>query len=157
MTQEIEQLKSMPSKLEEVNKFSQKLVEDLENGLINPLELKVILKGISSIEENIKIQLDEMAVREAEKYSEKKFSAYGCEIEIRELGVKWDYTTTNDPVLQSLEQEQKAITDKVKERQLFLKSIKEPMNIASESTGGEEVTIYPAVKKSTTGLVLRLK
>ena len=88
-------------------------------------------------------------LNEVSKYGNSHVTASGTKLEVAEVGTKYDYTKSNDPELKELE-EQKAIIDfKIKERQTFLKSLKQPMEVLFSD---ELVTLYPPAKTSTTSI-----
>ena len=149
-------IKTLPNRKVEVESFVSKLVWELNSGDVDPLEMKTMFKAITEVIDKVKPTLDEKALAQAEKYGTKSFKEYGCEITIKELGTKWDYSGTNDSVLGGLHADLLILQNKIKERETFLKAIKEPMSVASEATDGEQITIYPPVKKSTTGLAIQL-
>jgi hypothetical protein len=79
---------------------------------------------------------------------------YGFKVEIKEAGVRFDYSKCNDSELELLLIEQEEINFKVKERQEFLKSIKGHLDVIQD---GEAKTIFPPAKISTTSPVFTLK
>lgn len=74
---------------------------------------------------------------------------YGFKVEVKEAGAKYDYSNCNDKVYFDLIEEEKELSERIKARETFLKSIKESESILNEDTG-EVTKIYPPVKKSTT-------
>jgi len=80
-------------------------------------------------------------------------SVNGAKLEAREVGTVYDYT--GDPVWVQLNGEIKGLQSKLKEREAFLKTLKEPLTTVDHDTG-EAITITPPVKRSTTALVITL-
>lgn len=140
--------------------IADKIIADCDNGTIDSLDAYLLAK---SMENTIKMVLEgikDMSLTEAFKYSsvsQKTFTHRGCDITIKETGVKYDYENCGDVVWQQLNAEMTALKERIKEREAFLKTIKSPVTIASEQTEGELVTINPPVKSSTTGLSVTIK
>lgn len=78
---------------------------------------------------------------------------YGVKFELFEASTKFDYEACGDPVWNRLNKELEEIKVKMKERESFLKTIKDPIkiNLADPYTFEyfENVNIYPPVKTST--------
>lgn len=119
------------------------------------LPLLIRLRELTKNLEQWTAQIDAIALQEALKYSEKSFKLQGAKVEIREVGTKWFYDKTGDSVLPRILEAKNKIAEREKERQAFLKTLKEPMQVLDEETG-ELVTVYPARKESKTGLVITL-
>lgn len=80
----------------------------------------------------------------------------GTRIDLAETGTKYDYSNCNDSILQDLEKQEEFISEKVKERQTFLKTIPyQGMDIIDEY--GEVKKIYPPAKSSTSSFKATIK
>jgi hypothetical protein len=143
-------LSILPSNKEQIELFSSKLISELENGEVNPLELLRHQKCIEKVFDKIKETLTKMAREEAEKYGSKQFDFKGVKIELAEVGVKYDYSNCNDFVLGQLTESVETFTEMKKQREVMLKSLKEPMNLISED--GVPYTVYPPTKTSTSSI-----
>ncbi len=86
-------------------------------------------------------------LNEVSKYGKSHTTASGTKLEVAEVGTKYDYSQTGDIVLVDLELQKAIIDNKIKERQAFLKTIKQPMEVLFSD---ELITLYPAGKTSTT-------
>ncbi len=131
--------------------FSKQLIDSVQNGEVNALELKAFFKTMEAIIETVDKATKENQLREAAKYPEKTFGAFGCKIEKSEVGVSYDYSICGDPVytqrLQILEEAKKQLN----ERADFLKALKEPLTLVDDESG-EVATVRPPLKKGTDGL-----
>lgn len=134
------------------------LVKRLENGEVDPIKLHLQVKSM----EDIVKQLNDNAIYKsmlldaAEKHG-KKFTFQNAEFNVREVGVKYDYSQCNDPVLAELEQQAATIGEALKARQKFLQTAPQSgLTIVIESTG-EAATVYPPSKSSTTSVAVTLK
>lgn len=131
----------LPSAKSEVSIFASQIIGEVESGNINPIELKIRLKWIERLIDAIDKPIKDAVLREASKFG-KRFEHNGFRIEETETGTSYDYS--NDVIWNTLK-------EKIKEREAFLKTLKEPLSIVDEETG--EITIcVPPIKKSTTSL-----
>ena len=156
---------------EERSLLVREIFDEVLNGRINPLELHLRLK---SAEEVIK-QLTGMEPYKAILLDEclkfgKSFNYRTAKIDIREVGVKYDYSGCGSSVLAELYRKQEAINDEIKEWEAYLKAIpasgvvnfvqkryeNPDGSVVIESTGEVEMH-YPPVKTSTTSVAVTLK
>ena len=141
---------------EQIAIFVEKKVNDCLMGDVNPLALKTQIKLIEVAIKQIDEQTKDMQLSEAAKYSAKSFEAYNSKIEIAELGTKYDFNFCQDSVWDDLNNTMNLLKGEIKERESFLKCIKQKMTVVNEITG-EVTEIHPALKSSTTGLKITLK
>jgi hypothetical protein len=151
----IEAFKDLPADAQQVAEFSRQIIQELMEGDIEPLKFKVFLKGLEVFMDNIKPTLDELAREEAEKYGQKQFDLMGSRIELREVGTKYDYSSCGFPTWERAEVDFKAASDKKKEAEKFLQSLKSSLSVNDEVTG-EVVTVHPPVKSSKSAVVITL-
>jgi hypothetical protein len=128
--------------------------QEILSGDANPLDVELQLKAM---EETIKqLRSDEdiraFVLNEAEKHG-KSFEWRGAKMSVREVGVKYDYSTSGDSEWALLDAEIKELTDKRKAREKFLQNIPE-MGTVSPETGEQ---IYRPAKSSTTSIAVTLK
>ena len=148
--------KSLVSK-KGVENLAENILQALDNGTVNPLELKAAFKAIEKVAEVIKSKLDEQAVTEASKYDGKTFSFGGNQIELSDsLGVKYDYSNCGHLEYNVLSEEVKKRTERMKQIEKELQSMKASRTEVNTETG-EVYTVYPPIKKSTTGVKITLK
>lgn len=136
--------------------FAQGVVNNAKDGLINPLKLHLQVKCLEDLIKQITSNPDykELTLDEAYKYG-KTFEQYNAKFEIKEAGVKYDYSNCGDPIIADLLQQQTELEAKVKERQALLKAI--PISGQEILIGDELVKIYPPVKTSSTTISVNLK
>jgi hypothetical protein len=142
-------LSILPKTAKEIKSFGLKLVDEINNGTINPLELARYKKSLEVLFEAIKEPLRDASLEEAAKYGSKEFDFLGAIYKTAEYGTKYDYEATGDPVWKDL-------NEKKKDRENFLKSLKEKHTYVDEETG-DVITIYPPVKTSTTSVSVTIK
>jgi hypothetical protein len=146
----------MPSTQTQVDVFSDMIIQSVKEGEINPIELLVQLKALEKATERIVKEIKENVLTEASKYPGNSFDFKGNKIERAELGTKYDYSKCNDPIWENLDSKASAASNDKKDRETFLKAIKDKETIVDPNTG-EVVTIYPPLKTSTTGLKVSIK
>jgi hypothetical protein len=105
--------------------------------------------------DKIKPTLIENALNEISNF-EKNPIIKGSEFSIVEAGVKYDYSDCNDIEYNTLTTQIEALKSTLKERETFLKAIKQPMQMIDENSG-EVYTINPPKKSSTTTLKVTFK
>lgn len=142
-------LSVLPSSKEQVQLFASKLIDELENGQVNPLDLVKMQKCIEKTFEIIKPKLSELSRSEAEKYG-KSFDYKGVKIELAEVGTKYDFSQCGHTDYNSLCAEIAELNEKKKAMEAMLKSFKEPQNMIDSN--GEAITVYPPNKTSTSSI-----
>jgi hypothetical protein len=135
--------------------FAEQITNSLLEGLTDPLKVHLQVKCMEDFIKQITSNsvYKDLIVTEAVKYG-KTFEHHNAKFEIKEAGVKYDFQNCNDPILKELEDKFSILDTEVKERQKFLKSIKESVEVL---IGDEIVTLYPPVKTSTTSVTVNLK
>ena len=141
---------------ETIKEQSLGLLADLDNGHITPLQLASQLKFVEDIITNVKEELRQRVISEQSKYGKERMTYKGAAFDIKEAAVKYDYSQCDDTIWNDLKQQLDALNDKMKEREAFLKTLKERFTYIDESTG-EIVTLYPAQRKSTTTYAISWK
>ena len=136
--------------------FAQSVINSAKEGLINPLKLHLQVKCLEDLIKQITSNPDykELTIDEAYKYG-KTFEQYNAKFEIKEMGVKYDFTNCGDPIMTDLLEQQATLDAQIKERQKFLKSV--PAEGLQTLIEDEVVTLYPPVKTSTTTISVNLK
>ena len=147
------------------------MMNEVLNGRVNPLELHLrlkaaeeVIKALTSMPAYKGILLDEAA-----KHG-KSFQYQTAKVEVKEVGVKYDFSQCGNSQLAELYEKQNAINDAIKEWEAYHKALpvsgatnfvhKRYVNpdgsVVIESTGEVE-THYPPAKTSTTSVAFTLK
>jgi P2-related tail formation protein len=139
--------------------FVQSIVNRVIEGEETAINTAARLKFMSDAFKDASEQLKPYVIDEAMRYDSKEsiIAIGGYEVKITEMGVKYDFSECNHPRLTEVVKAIDKLNDERKEIEAFLKTVKKSMSIADESTGGEEITIYPPSKKSTTTPVFTFK
>lgn len=149
-------LKLMPSNLQQVAKFSKQLVQSVMDGETNPLELLVLLRALEKTSETVIDCIRENINSAAGKFSEREIEMFGAKLEKSEVGVKYDYASTGDAIWEQRDAGVNAAESLRKEREAFLRTLRQPMTVVDESTG-EVTQIKPPIKRSTSFVKVHLK
>jgi len=141
---------------ETIKEQSVSLLKDLDEGHISPLQLAAQLKFVEDIITNVKEELRQRVVAEQTKYGKERMTFKGATFDVKEAGVKYDYSQCECTIWNDINKQIEALTEQRKEREAFLKSLRERLTYVDESSG-EIVTIYPPQKKSTTTYAITWK
>ena len=135
--------------------FAQSVVNGLKEGLSDPLKVHLQVKCMEDLIKQITSHPDykDLTLDEAAKYG-KSFEHYNAKFEIKEMGVKYDYSNCGDPIYNQLANELAELEKKVKDRQAFLKAVQPGTELLIED---EVIILYPPVKTSTTSITVNLK
>jgi hypothetical protein len=134
------------------------IVEAMDAGDLNPLDIHYQVKAM---EDFIKVltgntRYKDYVLTEGMKHG-KSFEFNGSKMEIKETGVKYDYSKCGDQEWSAIEVEINRRKELQKEREKFLKSVPaEGIEIVSNETG-EVIKVYPPSKSSTTSIAVTLK
>jgi hypothetical protein len=145
-----------------IKDFATSIIEEVEQGRINPLDLKLYIKALETaitfIQKGDQVTegIDSYAREEAEKHGQKCFDFKGVKVELAETGTKYQFDNCGDTVWEFLNKEMEALKKRITERETFLKSIKGEETIADRYTG-EMITVHPPVKTSTSSIKVTFK
>lgn len=112
------------------------LVGQVEDGNINPLRAYGLLAALEKMAGDAKKELTEAAIAEAMKYPEKEIGVYGAKFQIKETGVKYDFS--NDPEWCDYQEQIDLVKAQQKGRETILKNLK---LCAKSSTTTVQVTL----------------
>jgi hypothetical protein len=150
----IELIKSGPQTGDQILDFQNEILDSVTNGFEDPLFLLVKLKAMSKALDGAIDSIQEFALSEAQKHG-KSFAIYGAKVEVKEMGTKWFFDKTGDPVIARIAEQKDQIGKAEKDRQSFLKTLKEKTSFLDEESG-EVFTVYPARKESKTGIAISI-
>ena len=134
------------------------IVEAIDAGDINPLDIHYQVKAM---EDFIKMlttnsRYKDAVLNEGMKHG-KSFQFNGSKMEIKETGVKYDYSKCGDPNWQLLEDQITDLKDKQKAVEAHLKVLPAEGIEVVNADSGEVIKMYPPVKTSTTSIAVTLK
>lgn len=144
---------------EQRQSFVSDVIEKINSGHVDPLLIHLqvkcaedIIKGLNGNDDYKKALLEA-----SENQGQRSFVFHNAKFEIKETGVKYDFSKCEDPVLAELHKQQEELGKKVKEREAMLKTLSEKGVIVVIEETGEAVTVYPPAKSSTTSVAVTLK
>jgi hypothetical protein len=150
----IELIKSGPQTGDQILDFQNEILDSVTNGFEDPLFLLVKLKAFTKAMDGAIDSIQEFALSEAQKHG-KSFAIYGAKVEVKEMGTKWYFDKTGDPIIARIAEQKDQIGKAEKDRQAFLKTLKEKVSFLDEESG-EVFTVYPARKESKTGIAISI-
>jgi len=147
--------RKLPETKEQVENYSRLIRESVLNGEVEPLIFAAQISALEKLFSTLKsdILIKDVILEEAEKYGQKTFKKGNAEFQIREVGVTYDFAGCGDVEWETIDSQIKTLTEKKKARETFLKSLTGEMTVFGE----DGVQILPALKKSTTSVVVILK
>ena len=125
-----------------------------ENSEGYEMELYIFAKKLETLSKLLQELSQETALNEAEKL--KGEIMYGYEVNVRETGVKYDYSKCNYAPYNNLILQKKQIESEQKTMEALLKAISKPTEIADSETG-EILTVKPPIRTAGTSIVLTNK
>lgn len=140
-------LGTLPSTKQQIQIFSSNLLEMVDNGEVDPLQIYVQLKSFEKVfktmNENERFK---GLVRDSAELHGKEFERFGASLKLSETGVKYDYSECGHT-------EYNELSAKAEKLKLEMKHIEEKLKAIKVATVfkiyGKEVTCYPPVKHST--------
>ena len=143
---------------EQRSEVVREMMEEILNGRVNPLELHLrlkaaeeVIKALTSMPAYKGILLDEAA-----KYG-KSFQYQTAKVEVKEVGVKYDFTNCGSSRLADLYKQQAEIDARIKELETYHKALPPSGIEVLDPVSGEVETHYPPAKSSTTSVAFTLK
>lgn len=137
----------LPTKTE-IENAAAKIALPIEEGQLKPEQAAVYIDALKKIIATAEKKVKETIVSELYKYAKgEKINSVGCEIQPMDAG-KWEYSNCGDSFYNDLCAEIEKMEVVKKEREQFLKTIKDKMMIVNEVTG-ELMEVRAPIKLST--------
>lgn len=149
----------IPSSKTEQKEMANAFVSKVTDGNINPIDAVIQMKSLSeTINAFLKSgEIKDAVIIECEKYGKGERPCYnGAILQLKETGIKYDYSVCNDPVYNRLIKQREYIEQQCKEREEYLKAISKPKAEIDEDSG-EVFTLNPPSKQSTTSYSITFK
>lgn len=145
------------------NKFDQQMLANdiilpVIEGEVDPIETYIkarsMLDALKIVTDDDRIK--DLVITEVEKYGNKaEFNS--ANLQVKDVGVKYDYSVCNDQVYTDLLYMLNDIKEQIKIREKFLSKVpSEGTTIVYEQTG-EVRTIYPPIKQGSQGITITFK
>jgi hypothetical protein len=144
---------------EERTQVVREIFQEVLEGRINPMELHIRMKCLEEVVKQLTSMPAYKAIvlDDAEKHG-KSFQYHNAKVDIREVGVKYDYSECGSSELSELYVHAANIDSRIKVLESYLKNIPAlcSIEVVNPSTGEVE-THYPPAKTSTTSVAVTLK
>ena len=129
--------------------------DQIMSGEQSPLKTAIHLKALEELIKKLRTdkQIQSYTLDEALKEGTNTFKMHGAEIQIKEMGTKYDFSDCNDGLLEDLYKQMNAIKERIRMRELMLKSISED----SPAVSMEGEILNAPRKQSKTGISITLK
>lgn len=148
-------LRLMPNRVPEIAKFAKGIIQSVKNGDANPLEALVMMRSLQLLSKEVIEQIEENILNEANRYNEKSIEMYGAKIDKCDVKTEYLYETSGDSQWEELDAQIRTLTERRKEREEFLRAIKDPVLIVNKE--GVEEMVKPPVKRTKEGVKVYLK
>lgn len=148
-------LRLMPSRVKEVATFARGIIQSVKNGDANPLEALVMMRALQLLSKEVIEQIEDNILNEANRYNEKTIEMYGAKIDKCDVKTEYLYETSGDSQWEELDADIRGLTERKKEREAFLRAIKDPVVIVNKD--GVEEIVKPPVKRTKEGVKCYLK
>ena len=150
-------LSQFPQTKRDIQEFAAKLVESVVDGDMSPLLIQVQLSAFENVIAEVKKNKDfkEAALNEAMRYGVRSFEAFNANIQVKETGVKYDYSLCCHPQYEKICSDIEFLTEKKKSFEKYLQTLSEPTDFIDPESG-EMCKIHPPVKTSTTAVAITI-
>lgn len=143
------------TKLEVATRANQIIMAVQEGGL-DALKAKVICKGWEQLAKQVQDGIDYYALNAATNYGAKTFDVYGASVQMKETGVRYDYSECGDKEWEKLTDQINALTAKRKELEKVLAAHHEKW-VKTDIITGEVYEVMPPVRYGKESLAITLK
>lgn len=147
-------LRLMPSRVKEIATFSKGIIDSVKQGNASALEVLVMLRACELMAKEVIEEIKENILNEANRYNEKSIEMYGARIDKGDVKTEYLYETSGDSEWEELDAEIKSLTARKKEREEFLRAIKDPVLLVNKD--GAEEMVKPPVKRTKEGVKVYL-
>ena len=148
----------MPSNSKELQAMTEDAINYTLSGEANVLKMESQVVFLEKFCKNYRAnqEIKEAVLGAAENEGSMTFDAYGCQIQIKEVGVKYNYSELGhrryDEVCAAIEK----LNEEKKELENLLKAHSKAW-VETDMNTGETYEVMPAVKSSTTQAVFTIK
>jgi hypothetical protein len=147
------QLSNWTPNKSEIERVATEMVQGIVDGNLQTEKALLTIRAVRMAMESAEDKIKDQVIDELHRRGKEGFDMYGAKVNLKELGVKYDYTNCIDSEWQSLDAEIKRLTELKKERENFLKSLTKTMTIVDENTG-EVMQVHPPIRQSTTSYTI---
>lgn len=127
------------------------ILQDVNDGWVDPLDALIYAKKGEVLFKSI---VD--AVKDKAEMPESKYTKHDADLVEKMVGVSYDYSACGDIEWEMIDAQIKDLSEKKKERETFLKSLKSKLTLVNEDTG-ETYSVEPPVQKGKMSIAITLK
>lgn len=138
--------------------FVDRLVETVLDGDVDPLRVEAQMCNIEQVVKTYRKdeRVKGILLQEAERYHKDELNnLYNSKFEIKEVGVKYDYSVCGHPLWDALEEEIKQLTERKKNLEKELQ-LKRESFIYTDIETAEQTEVFPPERTSTTSVVVTI-
>lgn len=132
------------------------IASSVSDGYADSVEALIIAKKGQEFFKQLEDKVRPIAESEARIGKGDILRKFDAEIIERESGVKYDFSVCGDNQWAELSSQVAELSEKLKERERFLKSITKPFTYTDEDTG-DTFSINPPIRSGKSGLAVTLK
>lgn len=140
----------------QIDFFSDSIIQEVKEGNASALKVIVQLKAMELASKRILKEIKDNVLTEADKYPGVKFNFLGNELSKGDVHTEYDYSKCGDTEWERRKVDADTAVERLKERETFLKALKDPIVMADTLTG-EMVTVSPPIKRSTPGVKISIR
>lgn len=152
-------LSTLPLTGKDIKEMATDIVVAIAEGEVSALK---VAQQVAAMEKIVKAVKDDavykrVVLSEAEKQDDRTFALYGAQYQVKEVGVKYDYSRCGDIVYNDLMKELDELKERIKQREEMLKGMPSDGTTVINEDTGEMYRIYPPSKSSTTSVSITIK
>lgn len=147
-----------PETKSEIKTFAERMVASVVDGYTDPLKVKVQLSAMKKTIEEIESseEFKNAVINEAERYHKEELKdLHNAKIEIKEVGVKYDYSKCGMPEYELVLSDISTLTERKKVLEKRLQTIKGEEDYICPLTG-EMIKLQQPEKTSSTSVVITI-
>ncbi|MDR2927155.1 MAG: hypothetical protein LBV41_02970 [Cytophagaceae bacterium] len=146
-----------PSTKAERDVFVERLIDHVTSGYTDPLKVEIQMANIEQVVKKYRsdARINECVLNEAAKYGQKSFNVFNAKIEVKEVGVKYNYDEVGHPLYDSVCAEIDRLAEKKKELEQVMKA-QNGVWIYTDPDTGEIAEVSPVCRTSTTKAVITI-
>ena len=131
--------------------IAQRIIESVKEGEQSALQIAGKIKFITDSLEQVSAEIKPLVIEEAQKYDKNESLTVlgGYTVEVKEMGVKYNFSQCGHPRWTQIDEEIKALNEERKAIEATLKTLKGKTIVVDEETG-ETFELYPPSKQSST-------
>jgi uncharacterized FlaG/YvyC family protein len=143
----------------ELNEITESIINTVAEGEVNALQAHMHLKAVEKVLKGVfdSKQYKHSLQDEVAKHGSKSFQYMQAEVQMKEAGVTYDYSTCNSRSLLKLQRELDEAKERLEEHLSYLKNLPKVGVEMVDTETGEVYQLMPPIKKSSTSVMVTFK